>query len=273
MPSREQRESRHKCEHITGTTLIYLSFLDRSSPLRREGRSASGCTCMLVCAFLCAIAHETAGAARTRHSLRPLFLEGRRFSKPRAHRAARIAKHIHVIARSECERSNPLSRSHSANMDCFASPRNDGSTMHGRASAHQNGLLKNLDPFNPYRHGRSTALVIPIRTPATISGLPSRACSANRRRIERQLAVLDGDAERLAEFAGPGTQRALVVQAAAAAHRRQCHGSAAARGSARRWPSLPFRRRNSRTNGCRRSGRRRKSPADRTSPCCAASAR
>jgi hypothetical protein len=31
-------------------------------------------TCMLVCAFLCAMAHEIAGAARTRHSLLPLFL-------------------------------------------------------------------------------------------------------------------------------------------------------------------------------------------------------
>jgi hypothetical protein len=33
-------------------------------------------TCMLVCALLCAIAHETAGAARTRSSLRPLFRRG-----------------------------------------------------------------------------------------------------------------------------------------------------------------------------------------------------
>src|SRR5205823_13865138 len=33
-------------------------------------------TCMLVCALLCAIAHETAGAARTRSSLHPLTLEG-----------------------------------------------------------------------------------------------------------------------------------------------------------------------------------------------------
>ena len=33
-------------------------------------------TCMLVCALLCAIAHETAGAARTRSSLRPLISEG-----------------------------------------------------------------------------------------------------------------------------------------------------------------------------------------------------
>jgi len=31
---------------------------------------------MLVCVFLCNFAHETAGAARTRLSLRPLVIEG-----------------------------------------------------------------------------------------------------------------------------------------------------------------------------------------------------
>src|SRR4051794_22212423 len=36
-------------------------------------------TCMLVCAFLSAHAHETAGAARTRSSLRPLSFEGGKF--------------------------------------------------------------------------------------------------------------------------------------------------------------------------------------------------
>src|SRR5438445_6694938 len=43
-------------------------------PLRREGRMLSAgpvCSCAR---SLCAIAHETAGAARTRSSLRPLFL-------------------------------------------------------------------------------------------------------------------------------------------------------------------------------------------------------
>jgi hypothetical protein len=45
---------------------------------------------MLVCALLVHIAHETAGAARIRHSLRPLRLErAKDSSKPRAHRAAR----------------------------------------------------------------------------------------------------------------------------------------------------------------------------------------
>ena len=33
----------------------------------------SDCTCMLVCVFFAHFAHETAGAASTRHSLRPLF--------------------------------------------------------------------------------------------------------------------------------------------------------------------------------------------------------
>ena len=46
-------------------------------PLRREGRTASA-EPVCSCAFLFAtFAHETAGAARTRSSLRPLFFEGR----------------------------------------------------------------------------------------------------------------------------------------------------------------------------------------------------
>src|SRR5882757_6432234 len=44
---------------------------------------------MLVCATLSTIARETAGAACTRHSLRPLFREGGTKSKSRAKRAAR----------------------------------------------------------------------------------------------------------------------------------------------------------------------------------------
>ena len=44
------------------------------------------CSCAPKCAFL---AHETAGAARTRHSLRPLFSRARFSCKTRAKRAAR----------------------------------------------------------------------------------------------------------------------------------------------------------------------------------------
>ncbi len=51
-------------------------------------------TCMLVCALLCAIAHGTAGAARTRSSLRPH--RARASVKPRAHRAASSRLHAHA---------------------------------------------------------------------------------------------------------------------------------------------------------------------------------
>ena len=45
-------------------------------PIAQGMSVCSPLTCMLVGAFsLCAIAHETAGAARTRHSLLPLFSE------------------------------------------------------------------------------------------------------------------------------------------------------------------------------------------------------
>lgn len=37
-----------------------------------------------------------------------------------------------------------------------------------------NGLLRNREPFNPYRHGSSAALVMPMRMPLTISGFRGR---------------------------------------------------------------------------------------------------
>src|SRR5216684_1058429 len=46
------------------------------------------------------------------------------------------------------------------------------------APSRKNGLLRNREPFRPYRQGSSIALVMPIRMPATISGLFCRACSA-----------------------------------------------------------------------------------------------
>src|SRR6266436_1010713 len=56
------------------------------------------------CAFLlCAFARETAGAARTRLSLRPLISEGQCSGKLRAHRAARSRTHIRNQERRHCE--------------------------------------------------------------------------------------------------------------------------------------------------------------------------
>src|SRR4051812_24055969 len=50
---------------------------------------------MLVCVFVSYLAHETAGAARTRSSLRPLISESGNFhGKPRAKHAARTRTHV-----------------------------------------------------------------------------------------------------------------------------------------------------------------------------------
>src|SRR5690349_15843348 len=42
-------------------------------PIAQGMPECSGCTCMLVCVLFALFAHETAGAASTRHSLLPLL--------------------------------------------------------------------------------------------------------------------------------------------------------------------------------------------------------
>ena len=56
------RRIRRRGEHVISRKTIAQGMPD-----------CSDCTCMLVCAFYMRIAHETAGAACTRCSLRPLF--------------------------------------------------------------------------------------------------------------------------------------------------------------------------------------------------------
>src|SRR5690242_12428515 len=51
---------------------------------------------MLVCAFLLHIAHGTAGAARTRHSLRPLTSEGEAIWKTSRANVRRERRHVSV---------------------------------------------------------------------------------------------------------------------------------------------------------------------------------
>jgi len=72
---------------------------------------------MLVCAFLHNFARETAGAARTRLSLRPLFDEGeRQNAKP-----GRIApRDREGMSRRHCERSEAIHGAASKKLDCFA---------------------------------------------------------------------------------------------------------------------------------------------------------
>ncbi len=74
------------CESPTGLFAIVNSPAMEARRIRLQGEYAisrqpiaqgmpacPGCTCMLVCASSTTIAHETAGAASTRHSLLPLF--------------------------------------------------------------------------------------------------------------------------------------------------------------------------------------------------------
>src|SRR5438445_13759050 len=70
------------------------------------------------CAFLFAqIARETAGAASTRSSLRPLFRRGQEVAgKPRTQCAARSRHYIH----RHCERSEAIHSAAGGEMDCFA---------------------------------------------------------------------------------------------------------------------------------------------------------
>src|ERR1700722_8808424 len=82
---------------------------------------------MLVCAFFCAVAHETAGAARIRHSLLPPF-GGTTKRKPRAGRAARTRTRICCLNRIKTPTASlrgALATKQSISpskerMDCFA---------------------------------------------------------------------------------------------------------------------------------------------------------
>jgi hypothetical protein len=86
---------------------------------------------MLVCAFSVQIAHETAGAARTRSSLRPLSLEGQKFMQASGAQRREIAepylqgnyggwwleRPFNSQPSLRAKRSNPESREGS--LDCF----------------------------------------------------------------------------------------------------------------------------------------------------------
>ena len=89
------------CESHRGATVARKPVTGESAkeavkPLRREGRSVSAepvCSCAR---SLCAIARETAGAARTRSSLRPLIERAGSSSKARAQCVARMRTDIRL---------------------------------------------------------------------------------------------------------------------------------------------------------------------------------
>ena len=85
---------------------------------------------MLVCALSVHIAHETAGAARIRHSLRPLIREGEEFPHNSGASCREIEKLRLAVIASEAKQS--IAR-RNERMDCFVAnaPRNDveGATL------------------------------------------------------------------------------------------------------------------------------------------------
>jgi hypothetical protein len=79
---------------------------------------------MLMRALSVHIAHETAGAARIRHSLRPLYLRGRRLLANLGRNAPRECGVVFAVIASEAKQSMSP---HEERMDCFVAraPRND----------------------------------------------------------------------------------------------------------------------------------------------------
>jgi hypothetical protein len=106
--------------------------------------------------FLCAIAHETAGAARTRHSLLPLFERGTtNLEKLGQNPAARMRT---LVFPRHCERSEAIHSATSREMDCFVEAvirRCFAPTMllEGPPSHHRGVfLLHFLDQFLAHHH-------------------------------------------------------------------------------------------------------------------------
>src|ERR1700681_1658584 len=102
---------------------------------------------MLMCSISKRIAHETAGAARIRSSLRPLFSRARCSCKtPGASRRGIAKLYLSVIARSEATKqsSYPLCRE----MDCFASLAMTG------LENEQGQLIKRIGDFEAHQNQR-----------------------------------------------------------------------------------------------------------------------
>src|SRR6185437_14386217 len=72
-------------------------------PIAQGMPECSGCTCMLVCALFALFAHETAGAASTRHSLLPLFGGQRHENLGR-----KVPRECETASSRHCERSEAI---------------------------------------------------------------------------------------------------------------------------------------------------------------------
>src|ERR1700712_5733869 len=124
---------------------------------------------------------------------------------------------INVIASEAKQSSKPRKE----RLDCFASlamTAEGAETTLSKPLAHKPRVLQPIPPRQIDRLGN------PDPQPRDDLRLADARMQRERRGIEGQFAVRDRNAQRLAEFAGAGTQRTLVVQATAAAHRGDAMG-------------------------------------------------
>ena len=188
----KKRRRRGQTSLVTGE-----STKETVKPLRRECRVYSGVT--VVTTLVCFVLFRTRGCGCIGHPAFPAPSVDRGTNgscMTRTHRAARLRSRISnpsclrngfaVIAGGASAASLEGSAAGPSPFETAAlrPPQGDGDSVIGplrwnvSCSRHQNGLLRNFEPFSPYRQGSSTALVRPIRSPAMTSGLPARACSA-----------------------------------------------------------------------------------------------
>src|ERR1700721_840397 len=100
---------------------------------------------MLVCVLLFPFAHETAGAARTRSSLRPSCFGGERICKPRANAVARMRTHVQDVAHMT-----------EATCGCCRGPAYRGACCPARIRA--TGGSCGLPAYQPLPHGENYTL-------------------------------------------------------------------------------------------------------------------
>src|SRR4051794_10090403 len=119
---------------------------------------------MLVCAFPTTNAHETAGAARTRSSLRPLFWRGRERNtyKPRAHRAARMRRYVY----RHCERSEAIHGAAKRKNGLLRSARNDGGLSRPAMTISWAPLLQKKQRASKPQHHLRDDLALDLRRAA-----------------------------------------------------------------------------------------------------------
>jgi hypothetical protein len=126
-------------------------------PIAQGMPECSGCTCMLVCVLFALFAHETAGAASTRHSLLPL-VGGTMFMQTSGARCRENAKLHPAVIASAAKQSTAPQKGKNGLLRCA---RNDGDrprTGYPPSRARRSVLPRRSRPTTPaasQKSGRS----------------------------------------------------------------------------------------------------------------------